>query len=162
MKQWLPAVLILMASCTTTKKAIRYFNAHPDKAESYCMGAFPIKVEVDTVFVVSRDSAVDSAYNALVDYADSLASLPASYLRDTIRIMRLRRLLRPPDTVVHTIVRTYENRALINQLRGQIHDMQLELNDYSVKVDNRNKILASIGSLLVGLVGIYFRRKTNA
>mgnify|MGYP006266477447 CR=1 FL=1 len=163
MNAWWPTLFVFMAACTTEQKAINYLNTHADVAENYCMTAYPIKVEVDTVVISTRDWSTDSAYNSLLDYVDSLLSLPDVVIHDGIRkISRERFVVLKPDTVTHTVVRTYENRALVNQLRGQIADMTAELNDYSVKVDNRNKILASLGSLLIGLVGFYFKRKANA
>lgn len=148
---------LVLVGCVSEKSAVRFLNNHPQVADSFCLATFPIRVETDTVIYhfdrVLYDSDKDSAYNELLDYADSLYNIKRK--NDTVYLFR--RFKCPEKT--REIVRTYENKALVNQLRGRVQELEAELTDFGQKVDNRNKILASLGSLIVGMIGIYIRGK---
>lgn len=121
-------ILLVLASCTTQKKATTWFNEHEQKAAEYCAVKYPVKESIDTSYKV--DSAnYNKAYYELWAYADSLLKEREKISTDTVYFQTVREQikteikwrLKPCVDSIKTIVKTVENTAKVQALTLSIN-----------------------------------------
>lgn len=101
-------IIIILASCTTQRKAEKYFNSHVDKAAEYCANKFPVIPHVDSTTTIDSTGFWD-AFNALYLFADSLlqagkdtVKIPVEITREVVR-EKIKRELAPCVEKVVTV-----------------------------------------------------------
>lgn len=121
-------ILLVLASCTTQKKATTWFNEHEQKAAEYCAVKYPVNESIDTSYKV--DSAnYNKAYYELWAYADSLLKEREKISTDTVYFQTVREQikteikwrLKPCVDSIKTIVKTVENTAKVQALTLSIN-----------------------------------------
>lgn len=154
-------LLILLVSCTTERKAVKYFDRHQDVAGNYCTGKFPVLPIVDTVIVGYDSSAFDAVYNEMLKFVDSLLSLPhdTAYIHDTIRIKgRMRYVLTPCKDSTVTLIRTVENKAKITALEAEKKDLEKQVYHLKTKGNGRLLIIFGLAAFIILLLAMLARK----
>lgn len=154
-------LILFLASCTTERKAVKYFDGHPEAAGNYCTGKFPFLPLIDTVIISYDSSDYNEAYNEVLRFADSLLLLPhdTSYVHDTVRIkQRIRLSVRPCIDTIRTVVRTYENTAKITALQAEIERLNKEIFHLQKKANGRLLILFGLAAFIILLLAMMARK----
>ena len=166
------ATLMILSSCTTQKRATRWFNEHETEAAKYCSVKFPVSESVDTAFVI--DSAgYEAAYWELWRYADSLLNERSKTTHDTAYIEKIRESikteikwrLKPCVDSVKVVTKTVENTARVKYLTGKL-DEQITIitnmynrnNILEQKLTQRNRLLWITGIIIICFC-LWFTRK---
>lgn len=173
------AILLSMCnvSCVTSKKAHKYFAAHPNEFGTDCHNAFPF-VETsttihDTLIKVNNtdySKVIDSLNNQsylLIDSLESACNDRESGMSDYYRkellktqkqITAFKAQYSPckPDTIQTTIVKTFEDLGHVAALQTQLDRVKADsikkeqqLSDLHGKVKSKNNI---IWDLLIALL----------
>lgn len=166
------ATLMILSSCTTQKKAIRWFNEHETEAAKYCAVKFPVSESVDTSFVI--DSAgYEAAYWELWHYADSLLNERSKVEHDTAYIERIRESikteikwrLKPCVDSVKVVTKTVENTAKVKYLTGKLDEqitvitnMYNRNNELQQKITEKNRVLWIMWIVIIGFL-LWFTRR---
>lgn len=158
-------LIMLLTSCTTERKATRYFNEHKPVAANYCAEAFPVK---DSMSVIER-TKYDTLY-APVYMVDTVVRF------DTLineRAVTLTRPVKVPCPSVPIITKTVtrdsihflENTARIDACEYTIQDLQVKVLTQAARIDTlqdkvKHKNKAILWLLLIIVVeSIYIFRK---
>lgn len=143
----LPIALLVLASCTTTQKAIRQLDKDRPAAANYCADRFPVRDSIspgDTVYIpadnVDLSFLIDSLYGTLQPVRDTLNLCPdvvaeanRTILAQSRQIQQLKAQYRPcvPDTLRITGPTVYrENTARVAAQGYQIADLTAARNRY--------------------------------
>lgn len=154
-------LLILLFSCTTERKAVKYFDKHQDVAGNYCNKKFPVLPIVDTVIVAYDSTAFDAVYNEMLKFVDSLLSLPkdTAYVHDTLKIKgRIRYVLIPCKDSTVTLIRTVENKAKIAALEAEKKDLEKQVYHLKTKGNGRLLIIFGLVAFLILLLAMLARK----
>lgn len=152
---------LLLVSCTTERKAVRYFDQHPETAGNYCADKFPVIPIIDTIVVGYDSTAFNEAYNEVLRFADSLLSLPrdTAYVHDTVRIkQRIRLSVRPCIDTIRTVLRTYENTARITALQAERDRLKTEVYHLQKKANGRLLITFGMAAFILLLLAMMSRK----
>ena len=166
------AILMILSSCTTQKKATRWFDDHEPVAAKYCLVKFPLKETTDTLYTI--DSAgYEAAYWELWKYADSLLDARSKVAHDTAYIEKIRESikteikykLKPCIDSSKTVIKTVEDTRKITVLNAKIEEqisiitnMYNRNNELQGKLSNRTNYLW-ISLLIILLLSLYITRK---
>lgn len=155
--RYLLIIVLFVCSCTTQKKAIRYFNENENIASTYCADKYPVKT--DTLVIVETDTTL------LKEYINQIDSIE---IHDTICLEyreKIKYIVKQNPPIVKTITIEKENTAKIKSLQFQLEDKtkriyQLEAKVAQLKHSNKAKIaiiLFLILILVAFIVGKYVK-----
>jgi hypothetical protein len=125
-------VLILslfVISCTTQKKAVRYFNENEPIASKYCADKYPVKT--DTLVIVEHDTTL------LKEYIKDIDSIE---IHDTICLEyreKIKYIIKNNPPIIKTITIEKENTAKIKSLQFDNDDKLKKI----YKLEAKNEIL---------------------
>ena len=131
------SLLLLVGSCTTQKKAEKYFAKHPEKLAEKCANTFPVK---DSIVV--KDSI---SFDTLYLQQEPTILKDSFYLKgDTI--IRVVTKECPPavsliKTVRHDSIIYRRDMARETVLQYQLQDRQKLISDYLQTIQDQNKEL---------------------
>jgi hypothetical protein len=150
-------VLILslfVISCTTQKKAVRYFNENEPIASKYCADKYPVKT--DTLVIVEHDTTL------LKEYIKDIDSIE---IHDTICLEyreKIKYIIKNNPPVIKTITIEKENTARIKSLQFENEDKQKRIYKLEAKNDllkkRANNYMAIILFLLLIIISYIVRK----
>ena len=123
---WIIAVMFflsVLASCTTERKAVNYFNKHPELSAKFCGDAYPVKSEYKPgETIIKRDTVIVSS--------DSVLCPPAGEKGANSESKPVYVKCPPNKTITQTIFRTdtliKENTAKLESLRYDLAKVQAD------------------------------------
>lgn len=154
-------LLILLFSCTTERKAVKYFDKHQETAGNYCSGKFPVFPIVDTIIVGYDTAAFDAVYNEMLRFVDSLLLLPkdTAYIHDTVKIKgRIRHVLIPCKDSTVTLIKTVENKAKIAALEAEKKLLEQQVYHLKTKGNGRLLIIIGMAAFIILLLAMMARK----
>lgn len=132
--------IILLASCTTQSKVIKWLEAHPVEAATYCANKFPPIITHDTSYI--HDTTINTE---LVAYIDSMFIETHDTLYKIIKSK-----IKPCISTTTTITTTIVDSARIVSINGKLAIVQRDLESIT---ESRNRwrkwflILALCGAI---------------
>lgn len=76
---------LLIISCTTEKRATKYFDKHEEKAIKYLKKKYPVRQTSDTTYNIDSTSYLE-AYTQMWQYADSLLRVIETAPNDSVAV----------------------------------------------------------------------------
>lgn len=147
-------VLIFLYSCTTQKKAIKYFNDNENIASNYCAEKYP--VQTDTMVIVQTDTTLLKEYITEIDSIEITDTICLEYKE------KIKYIIKNNPPITKTITIEKENTAKIKVLQLKIDEKDkliYDLNADKKKYENRSNKLISILIFLLILILIYIYAK---
>lgn len=166
----LGVILMTLSSCTTQKKATKYFDEHPKDAADYCAVKFPVKETIDTIYSGIDSADYELAYREVWEYADSLLNelgkkpgevviyqgdtiyVPSVKANDRLRKeieKELRKKLRPCIDSVKVITKTVENTAKVTSLQITVQELSADRDKWKAKSYAQRRLIFWLFAVLI-------------
>lgn len=141
--------LISLGSCTTTRKAIKHFDAHPAIAADYCMVRYPCKDSVSDRIVYKEGETV--TVRDTVTNTETLVSNDTVFTTKTV--YRQKETVKH-DTVESTRIIYQTDKAAQYALQARYDSCSKSAGNYTTKYKTAAKWSLIGWGLVIGLIAI--------